>query len=370
MSKAQGEPYAKPSKERVKAADQQLLEQQRVIEYDTKEFTIEVLKQKFGDGGADADIYIPDYQRRFSWDFRRRSRFIESVLMGLPIPFLFFGDKRDGRLELVDGSQRLRTCVDFLDDELTLVDCERLALLDGFRFSDLPLPQQRRFKNRTIRAVVLSQNATEDDLRDLFDRINTGSLIAKPAEVRRGSRRGVVTDLIDELAADATFRELCPMSEQAERLRLREELVTRFLTFSDKFEAELPGYRDRVTEYLDDWVEEQNKRAKTAKTVVPALRSRFTAVMGFVKQHFPHGFTKTPQSKFTPNVRFDAIAVGVSEALREKPRLKPVVAPATWLQSDEFFDLTTSNAANVRSKIVDRIAFVRDKLLGAVHGRR
>src|SRR5258706_949403 len=119
MAKAEGEPYKKPSKELVTAADEQLLAQQRVIEYDTKEFTLEVLKQKFGKGEAEADIYIPDYQRRFSWDFRRRSRFIESVLMGLPIPFLFFGDKSDGRLEVVDGSQRLRTCVDFLDDKLT-----------------------------------------------------------------------------------------------------------------------------------------------------------------------------------------------------------------------------------------------------------
>jgi hypothetical protein len=353
-----------PDKKRLKAAEDQLVEQQRVIEYDTKEFTIEVLKQKFGDGGADADIYIPEYQRNFSWDFRRQSRFIESVLMGLPIPFLFFGDKSDGRLEVVDGSQRLRTCVEFMNDKLVLVECERLNHLDGFRFSDLPVPQQRRFKNRTIRAVVLSQNATEDDLRDLFDRINTGSLIAKPAEVRRGSLPGPVTDLIEHLAADATFKKLCPMSQEAEHQRLRDELVTRFFAFSDKFEAELPGYRDRVTEYLDEWVETANKRAKASKSLIPALKTRFNGVMHFVELNFPHGFTKNPKSKFTPNVRFDAIAVGAAEALRRKPKLTPAIPPSQWLYSDEFFDLTTSNAANVRSKIVDRISFVRDKLLG------
>ena len=328
-----------------------------------------MLKQKFGEGGTDADIYIPDYQRKFSWDLQRQSRFIESVLMGLPIPFLFFGDKSDGRLEVVDGSQRLRTCVQFLNDKLVLVECERLNLLDGFRFSDLPLPQQRRFKNRTIRAVVLSQNATEDDLRDLFDRINTGSLIAKPAEVRRGSLPGPVTDLIGLLAADATFKKLCPMSEEAERLRLRDELVTRFFAFSDNFEADLPGYHDRVTEYLNTWVEDANKRAKVDKNLVPSLRARFSSVMTFVERNFPHGFTKTAKSKFTPNVRFDAIAVGTAEALRQKPKLKPAVAPSEWIYSDEFFDLTTSNAANVRSKIVERISFVRDKLLGGTDAR-
>jgi hypothetical protein len=356
--------YVTPTEEQIDAADQQLLDQQRIVEYDTKEFTIELMVQKFGDGGDDDDIYVPNYQRQFSWDRWRQSRFIESVLIGLPIPFLFFGDAKDGRLEVVDGSQRLRTCKEFLSDKLVLVGCERLDKLDGFRFSDLPKPQQRRLKNRTIRAVVLSPNATEADRRDLFDRINTGSLLAKPAEVRRGSIPGPVTDLIDELAIAPTFKSLCPMSQASERTRLREELVTRFFTFSEYFGADLPEYKDRVREYLDQWLEKANAKATKDARVVKGLRARFTRVMTFVKRHFPTGFAKTSRSKFTPNVRFDAIAVGVAEALRINPRLQPTVPPTEWLTSNEFEILTTSNAANVRSRIVDRIAFVRDALLG------
>lgn len=357
--------YTKPEPERVAAAEAQLVEQQRVIEYDTKEFTIELLVQKFGEnGGNEDDIFVPPYQREFSWSERRQSRFIESVLMGLPIPFLFFGDISDGRLEVVDGSQRLRTCKAFLKDTLTLVGCERLNLLDGFRFSDLTKAQQRRFKNRTIRAVVLSQNATDEDRRDLFDRINTGPLVAQPAEVRRGSLPGPVTDLIDQLASDLLFKKLCPMSEAAEKLRDREELVTRFFAFSDNFEDDLVDYKDRVRDYMYQWLEEANRRAKQDPKLVGQLRVRFKNVIAFVDRHFPYGFAKGPRSRFTPNVRFDAIAVGVAEALRVKPKLKPA-SPATWLESNEFFNLTTSNAANVRSRILNRISFVRDKLLEA-----
>lgn len=357
--------YVKPDPEKIAAAERQLLEQERAIKYDTKEFTVELLVQKFGAGGDNDDIYVPPYQRQFSWDRWRQSRFIESVLMGLPIPFLFFGDIQDGRLEVVDGSQRLRTCRAFLDDSLILVGCERLDLLDGFHFSDLPKPQQRRFKNRTIRAVVLSSNATDADRRDLFDRINTGSLTARPAEVRRGSLPGPVTDLVIELATDELFMTLCPMSTASERLRVREDLVTRFFTFSDRFNEDLPGYKDRLREYLDAWLEEANSQAVANPETVDTLRARFQNVMKFVQQHFPYGFTKSSRSRFTPAVRFDAIAVGVAEALRKRPRLKPAVQPTEWLNSDEFFELTTSNAANVRSKIVDRITFVRDSLLGA-----
>jgi len=355
--------YVKPDAEQAEEADRQLVEQQRIVEYDTKEFTIELLVQKLGAEGDNDDIYIPSYQRQFTWDSWRQSRFIESVLMGLPIPFLFFSDMTDGRLEVVDGSQRLRTCKAFLNGDLFLVGCERLDKVDGFAFGDLSRAQQRRLKNRTIRAVVLSPSATKADRRDLFDRINTGSLIAKPAEVRRGSMPGPVTDLIVELATEKQFMALSPMSDASVRLRVREELVTRFFTFKARFSTDLPKYKDRVREYLDGWLSTTNAQANADPGVVPTLRAEFEKVMNFVARHFPHGFSKGVRSKFTPNVRFDAIAVGVAEALRKKPKLVPAVPPTAWLGSDSFFEVTTSSAANVRSKIVDRISFVRDRLL-------
>ena len=111
---------------RIKKAMRQLELDQRILDYDTKEFTIELLVHKFGDGGEQDDFLIPSYQRRFNWDYRRQSRFIESLLIGLPIPFLFFADLKSGQLEIVDGRQRLETCKVFLSNELVLTGLERL----------------------------------------------------------------------------------------------------------------------------------------------------------------------------------------------------------------------------------------------------
>jgi hypothetical protein len=235
-------PLPPPDPSKVAAAMEQLTNDQRVLDYDTKEFTVELLVQKFGEED-DSDIFVPRYQRQFNWGLHRQSRFIESLLIGLPVPFVFFADLPNGRLEIVDGRQRLGTCKAFLRNELVLEGLERLDQLIGFRFSDLDRAQQRRFKNRTIRSVVLSQKATEDDRRDLFDRINTGSLIAEPAETRRGAIKGPMTDLIDLLAEDAVFRKLCPMPDNARKLREADELVVRFFTFSDG----LDDYRDDYT---------------------------------------------------------------------------------------------------------------------------
>lgn len=341
----------------------QLEENQRVLDYDTKEFTIELLVSKFGTGGDNDDIFVPTYQRRFNWEPRRQSRLIESILIGLPIPFLFFADSSDGRLEVVDGRQRLGTCKAFLEDELELEGLERLDRLNGSRFSRLSKAQQRRFRNRTIRSVVLSQRASEDDRRDLFDRINTGSLLAEPAETRRGSNKGPVTELIDDLAADALFKSLCPLSDGARAKREPEELLTRFFAISEGLE----GYRDRIGEFLNKWLRRVNEAATKRPELLNEYRQGFHDVMRFVQQFFPHGFRKKATSTTTPRVRFDAIAVGTWKALKEDPTLArtgPSIDVEQWLDSDDFFVLTTSSAANVRSRIENRTEYVQLMLLG------
>ena len=92
----------KVTPEQVEAAERQLKNLQRQVEYDTKDYTLELLLDKFEKG----DFFIPDYQRQFVWKTSNRSLFIESVLLGLPIPFMFFAGCEDGRLEIIDGAQR------------------------------------------------------------------------------------------------------------------------------------------------------------------------------------------------------------------------------------------------------------------------
>ncbi len=367
MTKRQRDTELGLSLEQAEKAMKQLEQNQRVLDYDTKEFTIELLVQKFGNGGDDDDIFVPEYQRRFNWDQRRQSRFVESLLIGLPIPFLFFADIEDGRLEVVDGNQRLGTCKAFLSDELQLTGLERLEDLNGFKYMDLSKGQQRRFRNRTIRSVVLSQKALEEDRRDLFDRINTGSLIAEPAETRRGSNAGPMTDLIDELAQDERFIRLCPLSVNARNMREGEELITRFFAFGDRLGDGLKGYRDRISPFLDAWLKEVNSRTSENQALLEPYRSRFDQVMRFVDKYFPYGFRKKESSQATPRVRFSAIAVGVWLAIKEKSALVesgPAIDPSTWLSSDDFFLLTTSSAANVRSRILNRIEYVQYMISG------
>ena len=116
------------------AAEAEIVEQSKRIEFYLTEYSIEILANKV----RQADFVVPSYQREFTWEDNRKSRFIESIIMGLPIPFLFFWEMEDGKLEIVDGSQRLRTIEEFVLGDFQLGDLESLPTISGFRFRDLP----------------------------------------------------------------------------------------------------------------------------------------------------------------------------------------------------------------------------------------
>jgi len=122
-------------------AEIQLKDLQRRVDYDTKDFTVELIVEKFKRG----EFFVPGYQRDFIWSDKNRASFIESVLLGLPIPFMFFGDCEDGKMEIIDGVQRINTLVSFINHQLLLQDLPKLTELNGFSFADLSEPQRRRF---------------------------------------------------------------------------------------------------------------------------------------------------------------------------------------------------------------------------------
>ena len=109
--------------EKLKNIENQIDEQKKSVAFDMREPTIELYVNKYlkDIDKDDNEIFVPDYQREFVWDIKHQSRFIESLFLGLPVPFIFTAEiKESGRLEIVDGSQRIRTMAAYLNDELEL----------------------------------------------------------------------------------------------------------------------------------------------------------------------------------------------------------------------------------------------------------
>ncbi|HDM8176538.1 TPA: DUF262 domain-containing protein [Vibrio harveyi] len=335
----------------LEALEMQLRETQTSITYDTKEYVVEVMVKRFEKGF----FYIPDYQREFVWGNERQSKFIESVIMGLPIPFLFGVQDEYGNTEILDGAQRMNTLREFVLNRLVLKDLTRLDLLNGLTFSDLPASQQLRFHDRSIRMVILPETVSKQSRLDMFERINTGSEDLKKAEIRKGSFSGPFYDFVCSLAGDEQFNELCPVSKKAALRGEREELILRFFAYSDKYTE----FKHSVFNFLDDYLRTANSQDFDPQQ----LEQDFRNMLNYVQANLPLGFRKTIQSKTTPRVRFESIAIGVNLALKENPNLEP--KGDGFVHTNEFNRHVTSHASNSGPRLRGRVEYVRDWLLEA-----
>jgi hypothetical protein len=348
--------------------EEQIRAHMRDVDYSIREYPIEVLIPKYINGAENGknDIFIPDYQRSFVWSTKQQSRFIESVMIGLPIPYLFVADvgnedeELSGRLEIVDGTQRIRTLAAYVTGELRLENLTKLTALNGTVLQDLLPSRQRRFLRTTIRLIELTERADEEMRRDMFDRINSGGEPLNPMEVRRGVLKGQFLGFVSQLADDPLLHEIAPLSKASVSRRDYDELVVRFFAYTDRYNE----FERSVIDFVDEYI--ASKSDFDPSRDGEAMRAEWKQMLLFVRDNFSHGFRKAANNTRTPRVRFEAISVGVALALRERPDLSVNPARvAEWAYGEEFTRLVTSDGANSRPRIAARIEYVRDNLLSS-----
>jgi hypothetical protein len=351
-------------------AEAQIRENQKKVDFDVKEFTIEYYIKKYNSG----EFFIPEYQRDFVWDEKRQAKFIESVVLGLPIPFIFVADVYDrddeddedieGNLEIVDGSQRIRTLARFVDNkklrtgfdsELQLTGLEILDKLNNLKFEDFSLPRKKRFLNTTIRMIQISDKSDVDIRFMMFERINTGSEELKAMEQRKGIYRGEFMDFIYECAKNPLFIKLTCFTEKMKKRGEAEELILRFFAYSENYLE----FKYSVIDFLNDYIKEKNEQGFDKI----AMTKKFQQMLEFVSAYFSNGFLRKQGANKTPRIRFEAISVGVGLALSIKPDLQPL--PIDWLDTDEFIrEISGGSSVNTPTNVRSRINFVKKKLLG------
>lgn len=349
----------KKMKADVLKSSKQIRVKKQDIKYDTRDYVIGYLKQLF----EQSNLYVPlEYQRNFIWLESDKCFFIESVLMGLPIPFMFFSDTEDGRIEIVDGAQRTQTLVEFVQGDLILNGLEVLTESNGFSFNDLDRTMQRKFENTNIRVVFLEEGTTDKVRQEIFKRINTGGQKAKPAETRRGSIDGRFMAFLNKCSKNEKFNKLAPRSEHTEKHFEGIELVSRFFAYTDNYDEDFPEYSGKVARYIDEYIIKKNAEWEDG-SAEEAYQNRFNNMLNYAENFLGNrGFRKKEKFKSTPRARFEALSVGISLALKERPDLE--VLDAEWIDGEDFSTITRSDAANNKTKLVNRIKFVKDKLLG------
>jgi hypothetical protein len=200
----------------------------------------------------------------------------------------------------------------------------------------------------------------------MFDRINSGSVGLEAVEVRRGMQPGPFLALTTELAGDPLLHTLAPISQALQNRFEYEELVTRFFAFLNRYQDYGTGPEGKVVKnFLLSYVKDANAElaAPNGDQVADHMKTEWQRMLTVVRDRFPDGFRKKGPGRKVPRVRFEAIAVGIGLALRERPDL-PSIDVASWLEGPEFKEWTTSDASNNRANLIGRVEYVRNKLLG------
>lgn len=203
----------------------------------------------------DETLILPDIQREYVWSNATASRLIESLLLNVPIPVLYFAETGD-QYEVIDGHQRVNSIVRYVDNQFALSGLKVLA--DGAhrrkRFHELPPADQRRIKTRVIRAIIITEESHPAMKFEVFERLNTGSIALNAQEVRNSTHRGPFMDKVKELVKYRSFRSTIGSKSPRKRM-VDNELIIRFFALAHGSE----NYKPPLQRFLNNFCASANR---------------------------------------------------------------------------------------------------------------
>jgi hypothetical protein len=315
------------------------------------DYTVDGLVKRIREGS----IYVPQFQRGFVWDMKDAARFVESLLLGLPVPSIFLSKEADtGKLLVVDGQQRLLSLRYFYDGVWEPTKRE-FALrgvggaFEGKTYKTLRDEDRRRLDDAILHVTIFKQDEPSDDqsgIYQVFERLNSGGKRLTPHEIRSAVHHsGGMREFLQDLNKNTEWRSI--YGPEDGRMR-DQELVLRFLAFyydADRYESPLVSF-------LNDFM---GRYKKLEKQRADEMRKVFDETIHAV-------YKAIGSSAFRP-VRalnaavFDSVMVGLARRLDRGPVTdldKFKTAYDNLLQDDKFLDACgrgTAGEERVKTRI-------------------
>lgn len=300
----------------------------------------------------EGEIAIPPWQRDFVWTTKISSAFIESLLLGLPVPGIFLArDPNTKVFYIVDGQQRLRSLMGFYEGKFPQGSGRKFALtgvvsrFKGMTYDDLKESDRRELNNSLIHATVVRQDFPADDdtsLYQIFKRLNSGGRAVNPHEIRRAVYQGALINEIERLNENPDWRKI--VGKPSLRLKDR-EMILRFMAmlhsgneYSSPMEEFLNVFTQINRNPSDAWMRDTSDLfAQTVKAFADSMgKSAFRVVGGRVVNA----------------AVFDSMSVGLATRIRVSglPGDAAIREVHGDLISDEaYFDAITQGTSQERS---------------------
>lgn len=347
------------------------------IRVDTKPFNISLVYDMINDG----DINLsPDFQRQFVWtDVGARSRLIESIMLRIPLPVFYLAQDHAGRLQVVDGLQRLTVIKQFLDNELRLRDLEYLKGEEGkvFRHDDPNRCIDQRFRKRIMQTQIMMNiidPQTPADVKfDIFKRINQGGRPLNAQEIRNCMSTPETRQFLHTLSRSPNFLQATCSSVGTVRMQ-DQEIALRFTAFRlAELRLQNP-YLGNMERFLDQTIEALNQDTELQeKLITPFERSMRNCAHLFGS----FAFRKCSEKDLMPGARrrlmnnslFTTWSVVLAEYDEERiQKVEPgafAILVATELDTDsEYYD-SVSVGTNDRRRL--RYAFEKARTICRDH---
>jgi hypothetical protein len=321
----------------------------------------------------------PEYQRRQVWPNKKRSLFIESLLMNLPVPPVFLFEVDYNRYEVIDGQQRLSAISGFYDNQYKLTGLERWPGLNNRKYVDLPPIVQRGLDRRRISAVVLLveslsiEERRHDVRRLMFERLNTGGQNLNAQELRNCLYSGPFNDMLLHLAAQPLFNDIWEIPRYEDNIRSGHisstlatnkrfqrmqdcEIVLRFFAFRKR-----SNIKGAVRKMLDRFMEDH---LNVSKEEVEEFKTTFISCLEIAHKIFGEETFRLPSDGAKKGTLsqplYDAVMIAIDRLYPQRERL---LARANELKrrleaalrDDDFYELVVGRA-NTADAIKKRLS--------------
>lgn len=280
----------------------------------------------------DDELVKPELQRNYVWDKAEASRFIDSVLLGLPVPSIFLAKTNDEKLLIIDGYQRLMTVRDFVkgifSKDGSIFKLSKSGKIHerwmGKSFLELSPEDQRKIRNSTIHAIIFMQkNPAEGDtsLYQVFERINSSGRSLLPQEIRNCVYQGPMNTLLFELNNNQKWRELWGKQNPDPRMRDLEAILRFFALSSNRilYDKNSPA-RISLKKFLNQFMDSVNQ-----ERYCEDFKNRFNTTIEYIYSNIGksafHNLSPSDNSRlvqnFSPTI-FDSIMISVDLGIRNK----------------------------------------------------
>lgn len=301
----------------------------------------------------DKVIFIPPFQRQFVWNINEASKFIESLILGLPVPGIFLSKEKDtNRLLVVDGQQRLMSLYYFYTGYFQSTPFKLQNVQEdllGRTYNTLKTPDRIRLDDSIIHATIVRQDEPDEDessVYQIFERLNSGGRDLKPQEIRACIYYGAFNELLNELVNSHSWRAIFGKKSD---IRLKEqELILRF--FSLLYDRQ--NYEKPLKGFLNSFMSKNQHLEKISKE---DFSETFKSTFDFIVRTVG---TKPFRIRRNLNLgAFDSISIAVAERLKNgeiKDRKEFVEQYNKLTENPEFISAVqggTSDEKNVETRI-------------------